>query len=64
MFGCNFMNMEYISEFRRGYYSQFLFKCKMCNIQKNIYSSKFDENLQNQWSINKAIVNSTIAIGN
>ncbi|XP_029343469.1 uncharacterized protein LOC100570366 isoform X1 [Acyrthosiphon pisum] len=63
MFGCNFMNMEYISEFRRGYYSQFLFKCKMCNIKKKIYSSKFDENLQNQWSINKALVNSTIAIG-
>lgn len=64
MFGCNFMNMEYVSEFRKGYYSQFVFKCKMCNIQKKIYSSKFDETHQNQWSTNKAIVNSTIAIGN
>jgi len=58
------MNMEHISEFRKGYYSQFLFKCKMCNIQKKIHSSKIDETPQNHWSTNKAIVNSTIAIGN
>ena len=37
-------------------------KCAI--FKKKIYSSKFDETSQNQWSTNKAIVNSTIAIGN
>jgi len=61
MFGCNFTNMEYVSEFRKGYFSKFLFKCKMCSVQKQIYTSNDTQN--SSWPINKAIVNSTIAIG-
>lgn len=51
MFECNFMNMEYVSEFRRGYYSQFLFKCKVCNIQKKYIFFKI------WWKSSKAMVN-------
>jgi len=61
MFGCSFINMKYISESRKGYTSQFLFKCKMCNIEKKI--NTFKETPQNSWSTNKSIVNSTISIG-
>jgi len=55
-FDCNFINMN-----RSGFYSDFLFKCKMCNLEKKISSTKIvpDSN----WSINKAAVSSSIAIG-
>ncbi|CAI6376082.1 unnamed protein product [Macrosiphum euphorbiae] len=53
--------MNLVNEIRSGFYSDFLFKCKMCNLEKKISSTKFvpDSN----WSINKAAVSSSIAIG-
>lgn len=60
-FGCNFINMNFVREVRSGFYSDFVFKCVMCGIEKKISSSKNCP--KNNWSINKAAVNSTIAIG-
>lgn len=53
--------MNFVSEDRRGCYSEFWFKCKMCHIQKKICSVK--ESPKTNWSINKVLVNSTIAVG-
>jgi len=61
-FDCNFMNMNFINEIRSGFYSVFLFKCNMCNLEKQISSTKIVPN-SNNWSINKAAVSSSIAIG-
>lgn len=61
-FDCNFMNMNFVNEIRSGFYSVFLFKCSMCNLEKKISSTKIVPN-SNNWSINKATVNSSIAIG-
>lgn len=58
-FDCNFMNMHFVNEIRSGFYSVFLFKCNMCNLEKKISSTKIVPN----WSINKAAVSSSIAIG-
>lgn len=60
-FGCNFMNMEFLYEIRLGLYSEYWFKCKMCNIKQKIQSVK--NSPTTDWSINKSVVNSTIAIG-
>lgn len=60
-FGCTFNDMYFISEDRRGCYSEFWFKCRMCNIKTKICSVK--EYPKTNWSINKSLVNSTIAIG-
>lgn len=60
-FDCNFINMDFVSEIRSGLYSEFIFKCKMCNLEQKISSSKNVP--KSNWSINKAAVNSTIAIG-
>lgn len=60
-FGCNFNNMDFVSENRSGVYSEFWFICRMCNIKKKICSVK--EFPTTNWSINKSLVNSTIAIG-
>jgi len=55
------MNMNFVNEIHSGFYSDFFFKCKMCNLEKKISSTKIvpDSN----WSINKATVSSSIAIG-
>jgi len=60
-FDCNFMNMKFVNEIRSGFYSDFVFKCKMCNLEKKISSTKIAPN--DNWSINKAAVISSIAIG-
>ncbi|CAI6342668.1 unnamed protein product [Macrosiphum euphorbiae] len=59
--GCSFIDMDFVSEDRRGCYSECWFICKMCNIKSKICTVK--ESPKTNWSINKAIVNSTIAIG-
>lgn len=59
--GCSLFDMTLVSEDRRGCYSECWFKCKMCNIKSKICTVK--ESPKTNWSINKAIVNSTIAIG-
>lgn len=60
-FGCSFINMEFLHENRSGFYSEYLFKCKMCNIKQKIKTNK--NSPTTQWSINKSVVNSTVAIG-
>lgn len=53
------MNMEFLYEIRLGFYSEYWFICKMCNIKQKIQSVKNSS----EWSINKSVVNSSIAIG-
>lgn len=60
-FNCNFLNMNFVCEIRSGLYSDFIFKCGMYNLEKKISSTKVLSN--DKWSINKAAVNSTIAVG-
>lgn len=57
-FDCSFLNMEFVAEYRRGYYSKFKFKCRMCGIISFIKS----ENTQ-YLPINQSMVNGSIAIG-
>lgn len=53
--------MEFVEEIRLGFFSKYIFKCKICNLQEVIRS---EENCNNSYiSINKAIENGTIAIG-
>lgn len=59
-FNCSFTEMEFIEERRFGFYSKYVFKCKMCNIQHIISS----ENINDSYiPINQATVNGSIAIG-
>jgi len=58
-FGCNFSNLRFIKECRSGFYSRFIFKCKVCNKQEVISS----ECPNNPLSINFAMVTSTINTG-
>lgn len=52
--------MEYVSKKINGYFSTFEFKCKMCCIKMSITS----ENIKTDYlSINKAVLNGTVAIG-
>lgn len=41
MFGCNFMNMEYVSEFRRGYTIQNFYLNARCAIFNKITLQNF-----------------------
>lgn len=58
---CSFLDMEFLTEHRRGCSSTFKFRCKMCGI-KSIITSENDQD-SNFLSINKALVNGSIAIG-
>lgn len=60
-FGCNFLDMEYISEIRYGFMSKFKFECKMCGIKTIILST--DPTLSECLPINDAVVNGTVSIG-
>ncbi|XP_047023593.1 uncharacterized protein LOC124632693 isoform X2 [Helicoverpa zea] len=42
-FECNFQHLEFIKEKRIGFYSQFIFKCKLCNKIENIYSQDYNK---------------------
>ncbi|CAH1724626.1 uncharacterized protein LOC126550332 isoform X2 [Aphis gossypii] len=59
--GCSFSDMIFKREEINGYFSIFFFHCKMCGIEKQI-SSENTKNIE-CIPINKAVVNSTIAIG-
>lgn len=61
-FKCSFLDMVFVSETRMGYMSIFKFKCKMCNITSK-FTSEMSENTAPYLSINKAIVNGSLAIG-
>lgn len=58
-FGCSFMN--FLHEIRLGFYSEYWFKCKVCNIKQKIKSIKNEPTTD--WLINKYVVNSSITIG-
>ncbi|XP_050054014.1 uncharacterized protein LOC126549304 isoform X7 [Aphis gossypii] len=59
--GCSFSDMIFKREEINGYFSIFYFHCKICGIEKQI-SSENTKNIE-CIPINKAIVNSTVAIG-
>lgn len=61
-FDCSFLDMVFLSEYRKGYSSVFKFKCKMCNYESTIHTEKIIQT--NSLGINKAIVNGSLAIGN
>lgn len=56
------MDMVFQSECRKGYKSLFTFKCKMCNLESTIHSERTIQN-NNYITINKAMVNGSLAIG-
>ncbi|XP_029346456.1 uncharacterized protein LOC107884527 isoform X2 [Acyrthosiphon pisum] len=39
-FGCNFIDMNFVREVRSGFYSDFVFECKMCGIEKKLVLRK------------------------
>lgn len=59
-FDCTFSDMEYLSEKINGFFSTFEFKCKMCSTKMSISSESKEGNYL---SINKAVLNATVAIG-
>lgn len=58
--GCTFIDCEFLKEVRSGYFSSWIFKCKMCNVLTKIESEKDDLGCI---PINKAVVSGTYAIG-
>lgn len=60
-FDCTFNDMEFIEEKRYGFFSKYICKGKMCNIQQIISSE--DNNNDSYMSINQAVVNGTISVG-
>jgi len=58
--GCTFIDCEFLKEVRSGYFSSWIFKCKMCNMLTEIESEKNDLGCI---PINKAVVSGTYAIG-
>lgn len=60
-FDCSFLDMDFISEIRKGYSSKFKFVCKMCGITSFI--STENENENNYMPINQSIINGSLAIG-
>lgn len=60
-FGCSFIDMEFQSEVIHGFYSIFVFKCKVCCIESKLYSENIQ---QNQYMlVNKAVGNACQSIG-
>lgn len=59
-FEYNYINIYFTREVCLVYYSEFFFKCKICNTNKKISSTK--TYTKSNWFINKAAVNSTISI--
>lgn len=59
-FGCSFIDMYFRSETIQGFHSIFSFKCKVCGIEKKIYSEKLKQECM---PVNKAVVNACHAIG-
>lgn len=57
---CTFADVEFVKEIRKGFESNWIFKCNMCNSLTSIFSEtkKLD-----YIPINKAIFNGTCAVG-
>lgn len=58
-FGCTFADMCLISEEKSGFRSGFKFRCKMCNIEKVLWSEDVSENK----NINTDVVTGIMSIG-
>lgn len=58
-FECDITDMTLVQEVRKGYFSTFTLKCKMCNIIKQIHS----ENPKNVTNVNSSLVLGTISAG-
>lgn len=59
-FGCTFTDLNLIKEIRTGFFSQFFFKCKLCN-KIEIISS--EPKKSSSMSVNTAIVSSVVSNG-
>jgi len=57
--GCTFSDCVFLKEVRSGYFSSWIFKCKMCNMLTKIESEKKDLGCI---PINKAVVSGAYAI--
>jgi len=58
---CSFADMDFKSEVLKGFYSIFIFKCRVCGIENNNYSEKIKQECS--MPINKAVVSGCFAIG-
>lgn len=59
-FDCTFSDLEFTKEIRKGFFSNFLFICKICGKKENIYSENPSDDVIN---INMAVVSATINTG-
>lgn len=59
-FGCSFVNNEFVREQVDGFYSKWIFKCKMCNIQTVLSSEEVGRRIM---PINDAAVHGIVASG-
>lgn len=59
-FGCIFRNLEFCGEKRSGFFSEFSFKCKMCQKVEMITTENQNDN---QLSINKSVVTAVVNTG-
>lgn len=62
MFDCNLTDMELVSERRRGLYSEFLLKCKMCNITDTITTERCQQG-NTDTEINSCVAMAAISTG-
>lgn len=58
-FGCTFSDLNLIKEIKSGFYSQFIFKCKVCDIEEIVSTECSKQTLP----INLAMVVSSINTG-
>lgn len=61
-FGCNFKDMDLISETRLGMQSTIHFKCKMCKLEKSIKTNNYYDN-SGTINVNEAAVVKTLSSG-
>lgn len=59
-FGCSFKDMALLAETRQGLKSSYIFKCKMCNLSRTIWSEITESS---EMDINTSAVSGTIATG-
>lgn len=59
--GCNFSHMVPVKETRFGFRSKITFKCKMCNMEKNIFTE--DPHDSTRMDVNTAAVCGIMSIG-
>jgi len=59
-FDCTFSDLEFTNEIRKGFFSIFVFTCKICGKKENIYSENPSDSIIN---INMAVVSAVVNIG-